>query len=237
MEDDDRERALGLQVLQGVRKCGKVFRNEKWNENVFHNLVKKVLADKDGKSYPYSTFSNHDASSNDSIQVRCGRAGRAVAQPALDDQLRGAHLPSGVHSKAEEGRFLPDRQARVAYPRDCDGAPHEGEGEDEPFGWRWIAGDETLTAMKKFKITWGLGGGMKAGTEDEDTVEYETEQQATDDAWQRACETYESYAGMYGLRSVEQIMEEDESSEEDALQTFEDERESWLCYGAEEIVE
>jgi 5-methylcytosine-specific restriction endonuclease McrBC GTP-binding regulatory subunit McrB len=38
---------------------------------------------------------------------------------------------------------------------------------------------------------------------------------------------------MYGLRDLSQIMEEDEIEEEDeAMQVFEEERESWLDYSA-----
>lgn len=53
---------------------------------------------------------------------------------------------------------------------------------------------------------------------------------AEKEAWERACEDYESYVGLYGIREAATIMEEDDVDEEQAEQTFLDERESCLNY-------
>lgn len=49
----------------------------------------------------------------------------------------------------------------------------------------------------------------------------------------RACAEYESYAGSNGLRDIEEIMEEDGITDDDeAWQTFAEEREGWIEYSA-----
>ena len=90
--------------------------------------------------------------------------------------------------------------------------------------------------MPKFKISWGLGGGF-GGAENEDIIEAPHEDAAMLEAWANACEEYDSMAGMHGLRSVEEIMEEEGFNEFDAQMTYTDERESWLDYFAEEVIE
>lgn len=92
--------------------------------------------------------------------------------------------------------------------------------------------------MKKYKISYGLGGGFGGATEDDEIYEFENEEEAMRFAWEKACEEYESYAGLYGLRSVEEIMEEDDIDDEDvAWEVYREERESWLDYKVEEINE
>lgn len=89
----------------------------------------------------------------------------------------------------------------------------------------------------KYKITYGLGGGF-GGASDEEVIECENYDQAIDEAWEKACEVYDQYDqydGLHGLRSVSDIMEEDGLNEEEAYETWKDERESWLEYSAEEI--
>ena len=58
-------------------------------------------------------------------------------------------------------------------------------------------------------------------------------------AWEAACEDYESYAGLHGIRDEEQIAEEEGlDTEEDAEEIqaiYEDERESWIDYEALEL--
>jgi len=88
--------------------------------------------------------------------------------------------------------------------------------------------------MPKFKISWGLGGGF-SGADNCDIIEAPDEDAAMLEAWGNACEEYDSMVGMYGLRSVEEIMEEEGYSEFDAQMTYNDERESWLDYFAEEV--
>lgn len=81
-------------------------------------------------------------------------------------------------------------------------------------------------------IGYGLGGGF-GGMQTYEVVQCETLAQAEDAAYEAACEHYQMYEGMHGLRDVEQIMEEDEIEEEqDAWGIYEEERESWLEYSA-----
>jgi hypothetical protein len=62
-----------------------------------------------------------------------------------------------------------------------------------------------------------------------------TEQEADEIAYQSAIDDYEQYEGMYGLRSIEDIMEEDNIEDFDtAEQMYREERESWLNYSSEE---
>lgn len=90
--------------------------------------------------------------------------------------------------------------------------------------------------MPEFRIRYALGGGF-GGTRHKDweTIEAENEEEASNIAWECACNEYESYSGMYGLRSVDQIMEEDEVDEKEAEEIYNNERESWLDYEVEEV--
>jgi len=82
-------------------------------------------------------------------------------------------------------------------------------------------------------VGWGLGGGF-GGMCDYELLENEDEDSANVYAWEKACEEYESYAGMHGLRDIGQIMEEDGiDDEEEAIEIFNEEREDWLDYMAE----
>jgi hypothetical protein len=81
--------------------------------------------------------------------------------------------------------------------------------------------------MELFIINYGLGGGF-GGANNYEVVQTVNLEDAEKWAFESACEDYEGYAGMYGLRDESQIMEEDECDEEDARYTFEEERESWI---------
>jgi len=85
--------------------------------------------------------------------------------------------------------------------------------------------------MELFIINYGLGGGF-GGANNYEVVQTVNLEDAEKWAFESACEDYEGYAGMYGLRDESQIMEEDECDEEDARYTFEEERESWIEYSA-----
>lgn len=82
-----------------------------------------------------------------------------------------------------------------------------------------------------FIIGWGLAGGF-GGIRDFEVIEAETEEAAYKFAWEQACECYESYVGSYGLRTIEEIMEEEGYSEEGAEEQYNEEREGWLDYSA-----
>jgi hypothetical protein len=82
-----------------------------------------------------------------------------------------------------------------------------------------------------FIIGYGISGGF-GGAQNFEVIEAENEEAANTYAWEQACEYYESYVGNYGLRTVEQIMEEESCEEEEAVQEYSEERESWLDYSA-----
>ena len=63
--------------------------------------------------------------------------------------------------------------------------------------------------MPKYKIFYGLGGGFGGASEGE-IEEFENEDIAEEYAFSCACEKYDNYAGSYGLRDIQQIMEQDE---------------------------
>ena len=84
-----------------------------------------------------------------------------------------------------------------------------------------------------FIIGYGLSGGF-GGAQNFEVIQVDTIEEADEWAFESACEEYESYAGMYGLRDLSQIMEEDGiEDEEEAQLVFEEERESWLGYSAQ----
>ncbi len=81
-------------------------------------------------------------------------------------------------------------------------------------------------------IGYGLGGSF-GGQRNFEVVEADTEKEASELAWGRACEEYESYEGNRGLRDISEIMEEDGVEDEDeAREIYEEEREGWLDYSA-----
>lgn len=86
--------------------------------------------------------------------------------------------------------------------------------------------------VKKWAIFAGLGGGINSVCFHEFLET--TKSDASQYAYQLAVEDYESYVGMYGLREISTIMEEDEVDEEEAEQIYNEEREGWLSYYVEE---
>ena len=91
---------------------------------------------------------------------------------------------------------------------------------------------------EKFEIRYGLGGGF-GGVENMEWEEIEAFNldEAIRWAYEEACQVYESYEGTNGLRTVEEIMEEDDCSEKEAEIAWDDERESWLDYEARPLKE
>ena len=58
-----------------------------------------------------------------------------------------------------------------------------------------------------------------------------TEEEAAKYAWESACEDFDSYAGLHGIRDVDMIMEEDGIEDfDEAYEVYAEERESWLSY-------
>lgn len=83
--------------------------------------------------------------------------------------------------------------------------------------------------MNKYIIQYGIAGGFN----DSDrymVILAEDIDQANYKAFCESCAVYEEYIGCGGLRDIFQIMEDEDCSEEDALDIFSDEREGWIDY-------
>lgn len=97
--------------------------------------------------------------------------------------------------------------------------------------------------MKKYNIYAGLGGGF-GGAHFCETAEFDTEEEAFAYAEELAKEEYDSYEGLYGLTTIEDVeadyREENEIENssldgrqiDDIKDTFNEERFSWLSYRA-----
>lgn len=81
-------------------------------------------------------------------------------------------------------------------------------------------------------IGWGLGGGF-GGIQNFEVIKSHSKDNAEKEAYQNAVELYSTYDGMHGLRSVDDIMEEDGVDSDEAETIYNDEMESWLEYSAE----
>jgi hypothetical protein len=90
--------------------------------------------------------------------------------------------------------------------------------------------------MEKYRIRGALGGGF-GGCKgvDWEEIEVENEEEAWQYAYELACGEYDQYVGYHGLRTVEEIMEEDGIDEDEAYEVWLEERESWLNYECERI--
>ena len=95
--------------------------------------------------------------------------------------------------------------------------------------------------MAYFRINYGCGCG-----DNEEYMEFDSQQEADEAAYQLAIEDYESYEGLHGIRSMAEIAEEDFEVELDDLDyntatyidietAYFEEREDQLNYSAEEI--
>jgi hypothetical protein len=79
-------------------------------------------------------------------------------------------------------------------------------------------------------IGWGLSGGF-GGIRNYEVIIEDSLEKAETAAYYKAVEEYENYSGMHGLRSIEEIMEEDGIEDEsEAEEVYNEEREGWLDY-------
>ena len=92
--------------------------------------------------------------------------------------------------------------------------------------------------MAKYRIRGALSGGF-GGCEfvEWEEVECRSDEQAQDWAYELACEVYVLYDGNNGLRSVDDIMEEEEVEQIEAEDIWIEEREDWLDYEYEKVEE
>jgi hypothetical protein len=78
-------------------------------------------------------------------------------------------------------------------------------------------------------IGWGLSGGF-GGINNYEVIKADSIEWADKEAYHRAVDEFESYSGSGGLRTIEEIMEEDELDYDSAEETYNEEREGWLEY-------
>ncbi len=83
-----------------------------------------------------------------------------------------------------------------------------------------------------FIVGYGLSGGF-GGIQNYVVIQSNSIETAENEARFMAVEEYESYVGSYGLREVQDIMDEDEVEEDEAYEIYNDEMESWLDYCGE----
>lgn len=78
-------------------------------------------------------------------------------------------------------------------------------------------------------IGYGLSGNF--GGIQYEVIQADEEIEALAYAHQKACDLYEIYEGLHGLRTISQIMEEEDIDDEDqALDYYIEERDFWLTY-------
>lgn len=85
--------------------------------------------------------------------------------------------------------------------------------------------------MNLYIIKYGLGGGF-GGANNYEVIQTEDLEDAEKWAYENACDEYDSYSGMHGLRSEDEIIKEEDCDEEEARYIYEEEREGWLEYCA-----
>ena len=90
---------------------------------------------------------------------------------------------------------------------------------------------ENVKIEDLYIIGYGLGGGF-GGAQNYHVIEAKSLDKASEAAWEAACEEYQTYEGMHGLRDTGMIMKEDNVNEEEAENIYEEERDSWLDYSA-----
>lgn len=87
--------------------------------------------------------------------------------------------------------------------------------------------------MKKYLIGYsGLGDFWYY-----EIINAENDEDASYCAWEEACNKYEDYLGLHGIRDISEIMEEEDCSEEDANEIFNNDRESWIDYWSNSHIE
>ena len=91
-----------------------------------------------------------------------------------------------------------------------------------------------LNKMKQYIIFAGLVGSF-GGAQEQGVFTFYDEDEAIEEAYQAACQIYESYEGVQGLRTVQEIMYEEECSMEFAEDVYYEERQNWLDYYVELI--
>lgn len=92
--------------------------------------------------------------------------------------------------------------------------------------------------MAQFELFAGMGGSF-GGAQSCGIYEYDTEEEANAAAYELAVEEYQSYEGLHGIPSYEDVRDEyiemygDEDPDEDLVQEYyEEEMSGWIVYYA-----
>lgn len=91
----------------------------------------------------------------------------------------------------------------------------------------------------KWKIYYASGiGGDRVDMKDgpDEIEEFSTRDEAIKYAWEKACEEYDNYAGLHGIRDVDEIMDEEGVDEDEAWEIYREERENSVDYDAKPVV-
>lgn len=80
----------------------------------------------------------------------------------------------------------------------------------------------------KFYVVWG-----HHVNRNEEILEFENQREAEEWAYQNSIESYDSYAGLHGIMSIEDIMEEEDVDYETAEEIYAEYRENEINYNAE----
>lgn len=89
-----------------------------------------------------------------------------------------------------------------------------------------VAKFESFDTNQTWLVYYSGGNGMG-----EEYEKFEgTEKEASDYCYNQACESYDSYAGVHGIRDIDEIMEDDEVDYDEAEQIYNDDRESSIDY-------
>lgn len=90
---------------------------------------------------------------------------------------------------------------------------------------------EKITNLKDYNIYSGLGGSF-GGASYIGTLQNTDEEEASNYAFEEACNIYESYEGLHGLRTTTDIINDEGVDEDEAWEIYIEERENWLDYYA-----
>lgn len=92
-----------------------------------------------------------------------------------------------------------------------------------------------VNKLKEYNIYAGLGGSF-GGARYQYTTIAESEEDAVNEAYSIACEEYDSYAGYHGIRSYDDIAEDEdldpETDSEEIEEIYRQECEDWVDYKA-----
>jgi hypothetical protein len=95
--------------------------------------------------------------------------------------------------------------------------------------------NESESLGKDDSQKWALYAGLSGGFGGANFKEFfeGSKEDADSQAYQLAIEEYSQYEGLHGLRTVSDIIDEDDVDEDEAEEIYNEEREGWLDYHSE----